>query len=42
MRVQKFLGCRGYLDKAKSLCKRPLEDASSEEIHPFSASGYFQ
>ena len=32
VRIQKFLGCRGYLHKAKSLCKRPLEDASSEEM----------
>ena len=31
-KVQKFLGCGGYLRKAKSLCTRPLKDASSEEI----------
>ena len=32
LRVQKFLGCRGYLPKAKSSCKSGLEDASSKEI----------
>ena len=32
VRVQKFLGCRGYLPKAKSSCKSGLEDASSKEI----------
>ena len=48
--VQKFLECRGYLPKAKSLSKSPLEDASSKEIkglephcsHPFSVIGSFQ
>ena len=32
LRVQKFLGCRGYLPKAKSSFKSGLEDASSKEI----------
>ena len=32
VRVQKFLGCRGYLPKAKSLRKSPLEDASSKVV----------
>ena len=32
VRIQKFLGCRGYLREAKSLCKRPLEVSSSKEM----------
>ena len=32
VRVQKFLGCRGYLPKAKLLRKSPLEDASSKVV----------
>ena len=32
IRVQKFLGCRGYLPKTKSLSKSPLENVFSKEI----------
>ena len=34
MQKQKFLGCRGYLPKAESLRKSPLEDATPKEILP--------